>query len=72
MSGQINIEFKSTSDNYEMLISDNGIGIPENSDVFNSNSLGLELIHSLVDQLDGEVKISSKNGTIFQIIFPHT
>ena len=55
-----------------MLISDNGIGIPENIDVFNSNSLGLELIHSLVDQLDGEVKISSKNGTIFQIIFPHT
>ena len=72
LSGHIQIYFKSKSiDGYEMFVSDDGIGIPKNIDVLNSNSLGLELIHSLVDQLDGNIKISSKNGTSFKIVFPY-
>lgn len=70
LSGKIEVSFTYNSGNYEMCISDNGVGIPEEIDVENSNSLGLELIHSLVDQLEGKVKVTLKRGTAYQITFP--
>ena len=71
LSGEIKILFKETSEGYEMIVSDNGIGISKDIDVSNSNSLGLELIHSLVDQLDGEVEVLLENGTAYRIAFPY-
>jgi two-component sensor histidine kinase len=70
LSGEIKIMFKEIPEGYEMIISDNGIGISKDIDVSNSNSLGLELIHSLVDQLDGEVEVLLENGTAYRIAFP--
>ena len=55
-----------------MIVSDNGIGMPEEIDLNNSNSLGIELIHSLVDQIDGSIEIGSENGTKYLISFPIT
>jgi two-component sensor histidine kinase/predicted hydrocarbon binding protein len=71
LSGEIKISFKEIDKGYEMLISDNGVGIPKNIDVSNSNSLGLELIHSLVDQLDGKVNVLLEKGTAYRIAFPY-
>jgi len=72
LSGKIDISFRDCPDGYELLISDNGIGIPKNIDVNNSNSLGFELIHSLIEQLEGRVKVSSNNGTFYNITFPNS
>ena len=52
-----------------MAISDNGVGIPNDLDIENLNSLGLQLVTSLVDQLDGELEIRRNNGTEFIIRF---
>ena len=51
------------------MISDNGIGIPEKIDIENLDSLGLQLVTSLVDQLDGKFELKRNNGTEFIIRF---
>ena len=45
---------QSTSTSFTLTISDNGVGIPENLDIEELDSLGMQLVTSLVDQLDGE------------------
>ena len=50
-------------------VSDNGIGIPEDLDFENLDSLGFQLIFSLVKQLDGEIELKRNNGTEFTIKF---
>jgi PAS domain S-box-containing protein len=59
--------YKST--NFILIVSDNGIGIHENFNIEELNSLGLQLVVSLVDQLDGELELKRNNGTEFSIRF---
>jgi PAS domain S-box-containing protein len=54
---------------YTLIVSDNGIGIPENIDFENPETLGLQLVNLLVDQLDGEVELKRGNGTEFTVRF---
>ncbi len=58
------------SDNIATLsISDNGIGFPP-KETINKQSLGLTLIESLTDQIDGKVEFSNNNGAKVEISFP--
>ena len=67
-NGEYKIEgHKSTT--FTLSISDNGAGIPENLDIEDLDSLGLQLVTSLVDQLDGELEMKRDNGTEFTIRF---
>ena len=61
---------KSTS--FILTVSDNGIGIPENLEIENLDSLGMQLVTTLVDQLDGELELKRNNGTEFTITFTVT
>ena len=45
------------------------MGIPENLDIEDLDSLGLQLVTSLVDQLDGEFELKRDNGTEFTVKF---
>jgi len=67
----INIALK-TLENYkiQLIVSDNGIGLPEDYKLTESKSLGLYLIHILsTEQLEGKLDISIKKGSIFTITF---
>jgi two-component sensor histidine kinase len=57
----------SKSASFILTISDNGVGIPENLNFEDLDSLGLQLINTLVDQLDGELELKRNNGTEFAI-----
>jgi len=58
--------------NLEFSISDNGKGLPENFDYRNSQSLGLQLVCMLTEQISGKLEVTSSNmGTTFSIIFPY-
>jgi PAS domain S-box-containing protein len=46
---------------------DNGVGMPAGFDWKNTESLGLRLVNSLVDQLDGTIESSGGEGTTFII-----
>jgi two-component sensor histidine kinase len=52
-----------------LTISDNGKGIPENVELESLESLGLQLVNILVDQLDGEIGLKREQGTEFRITF---
>ena len=52
-----------------MIVSDNGVGFPQNYNIQNSDSLGLKIVNSLTEQIDGEIKIEATNGTKFTINF---
>ncbi len=67
--GELKVSLKIKDDYYELKISDNGIGFPENIDFKNTESLGLQLVNSLTDQIDGEIELDSTNGTEFKIRF---
>jgi PAS domain S-box-containing protein len=54
----------------ELIISDNGVGVPEGFDFMNNNTLGMQLFNTIaVDQLMGDIKIDSNNGLTFTIQF---
>ncbi|WP_440955795.1 PAS domain-containing protein [Methanosarcina sp. Mfa9] len=50
-----------------LLISDNGSGIPENIDFENPETLGLQLVNTLVKQIEGEIEVEMNAGTEFRI-----
>ena len=52
-----------------LIISDNGVGLPANVNYKNNGTLGLLLVNSLVDQLDGTIELDRTNGTKFKLIF---
>jgi two-component sensor histidine kinase len=54
---------------YEMVIKDNGIGLPEGFDLNNTSTLGLNIVNALVKQLNGSIETLKTNGTAFRIIF---
>lgn len=69
--GEIKVILHLTLDNMiELVVSDNGIGIPENLDIKNVKSLGLHLVTMLAeDQLNGSMDINRNIGTEFTIKF---
>ena len=68
-TGLIKIELKKVdSINFALTIQDTGSPFPNNLDVFSTDSLGLELIKNLVDQLDADL-IFDKKDKEFKINF---
>lgn len=52
----------------EMVVEDNGIGMPKDFNIGKSKSLGLHLVYILVkDQLGGKIKLDRRGGTKFQV-----
>lgn len=50
-------------------VADNGTGFPENLDYLNSDSLGIQLIITLIEQLDGNIKMDNSQGIKYLINF---
>ncbi len=67
--GKMNIKFYSKGDEFILTISDNGIGLPEGLDYKNTDSLGLRLVNSLTDQINGSISLNRNKGTTFKIKF---
>jgi len=59
----------SEQDKFTLLVSDNGIGLPADLDFQNTESLGLELVCTLAEQLDGTIEVKTEKGTTFKITF---
>ncbi|WP_048181654.1 PAS domain S-box protein [Methanosarcina siciliae] len=60
------------STNFTLTVSDNGVGIPDNLDIEDLGSLGMQLVVSLIDQMNGELEMKRNNGTEFTMKFTVT
>jgi len=54
---------------YLLSVKDDGIGFPEGIDARKTESLGLQIVSSLIDQVDGRLEILREKGTEFRIVF---
>jgi len=71
--GQIRIEFHSDRDNqFTLIVSDNGVGLPKDLDFRKAESLGLQLVNILTGQLGGGIELDRTDGTTVKITFTET
>ena len=75
-TGEIKISLKKDDDgDIEIVVSDNGVGLQDEMDIRNINSLGLQSVVALTEhQLEGSLSVVKGNGTKFSISFkenPH-
>jgi len=70
--GEICIESHSVNDGrkLDILVKDNGIGLPPDRKLRKKKSFGLELVNMLVHQLKGTIEIDRSNGATFTITLP--
>ena len=66
---QIDISFSKNRNGFELEFKDNGVGLPEGFSLVNLESLGVEIISALVEQLDAEITYENRDGAIFVISF---
>ncbi len=68
--GEVRIRLEKDSADYVCLvISDDGIGIPETVDFENTTSLGLKLVTLLAQQVEGDLTVNRSNPTQFVLRF---
>jgi len=69
--GRIRIALRPTEeDEIELIVSDNGVGMPKDLDFRETDSLGLKLVTILAeDQLGGKIFLDRRKGTKFRIRF---
>jgi two-component sensor histidine kinase len=69
--GEVTISLLASGDQgFELIVKDNGVGIPEDFDFENPKSFGLRLVNVFCRQMNGNVQISnSGGGTEFRVRF---
>jgi len=68
--GDIRIELQASPDQQVVLrVADTGIGLPSGLDVHQTDSLGLQLVCALTEQLQGTLTVAQQNGTVFTLLF---
>jgi PAS domain S-box-containing protein len=68
--GCIEVSIMKKEMNLILIVKDNGSGIPEGADLKKSESLGLQLVDTLIEQLYGKFEIINDGGTEVRIEFP--
>ena len=68
--GEARIALTHAGGNKHMLVvQDDGIGFPENVDFRKAETLGMQIVNMLVQQLDGTIELEREDGTTFKIVF---
>ncbi len=57
-------------DEINLIVKDDGVGLPRSIDPANSSTLGLELVNLFVSQISGTLMCERNSGTAFHIGFP--
>lgn len=68
--GTVRLALKTVEENVQLVVEDNGVGLPKGFAASNTDSLGLRLVRGLVQQLNGTLNTESTTGLRFIITFP--
>ena len=63
------LSLEEKKDEFHLILTDNGKGLPMNFSFDHAQSFGLKLVNLLVKQLKGQLNVSSQDGLSFQIVF---
>jgi two-component sensor histidine kinase len=68
--GTIRVELGKAKDGpLQLIVEDDGVGMPAGIDIRQTESLGMHLICALAEQLGGELEVSRGRGTCFKVTF---
>jgi PAS domain S-box-containing protein len=68
--GQLKIDLRQVpEDGYVLQVIDDGTGYPEGLDFRKTETLGMQIVNTLVDQIDGRLALSRERGTAFRLEF---
>jgi two-component sensor histidine kinase len=67
--GNIDIFFGKEDEQFHLIVRDDGVGMPENTDFSKFKSLGMNLVQALASQLGATLEIKTQNGVSFSIVF---
>jgi len=68
-AGSIGVSFRRIDLVRELTVSDNGVGLPDAEDDDSPQSLGLQVVMALVDQIGGRTEVQHNGGTRYIIQF---
>ena len=69
-AGEIRVQMVADENgNYVLTVSDNGVGLPAETDCRKTKSLGMQLVNTFVNQLCGAMELAGNPGTTFKITF---
>jgi two-component system, sensor histidine kinase PdtaS len=54
---------------YELIIQDDGVGLPRNVDIHSAETFGLQIVNLLLEQLDGSIEVARNGGTRWTVRF---
>ncbi len=68
--GEIRVAMRrAAGEEYTLEVRDNGVGLPDNFEHKGTDTLGLQLVRTLVDHLEGAMRVDRRDGTAFEITF---
>ena len=68
--GEIIVELHPLEEHtFQMIVKDNGVGIPKGLDIEHTSTLGLQIAAMLVKQVEGSMEVLQEGGTTFMIVF---
>jgi PAS domain S-box-containing protein len=68
--GDVTVMLTNTQDHLTLRVSDNGCGFPEHLDFRQTESMGLQLVRALTEQLQGTMALERDGGTAFTVTVP--
>jgi len=69
-SGHLDLELcRASGDGYVLRVRDDGVGFPEGLDFRKTETLGLQIVNTLVSQIDASIGLARDKGTEFTIQF---
>jgi PAS domain S-box-containing protein len=73
VDGRIDVILSQTNGHVELVVQDNGVGLPEDFDPVQQSSLGMTLIKTLVQQIEADFSVGMRedvaSGARFSVIF---
>ena len=69
-SGQVQVSLRSATDALALSVADDGVGMVRPKPGTAWQSLGMQLVETLVEQIDGQLRILQAEGTTFRVVCP--
>jgi PAS domain S-box-containing protein len=71
-TGTVHVQLRRDTTEIQLVVADDGIGLPAAIDVHRPRTIGMRLVHALAGQLGGELEVVRHAGTRIGISFPAT